>query len=705
MSSKPKVNFFELLNSKSSVKTGILILTGSLTLLLMLMPFGSRQPTLNITTGEVTPKDIIAPQSIKYTSDVLTKDAQANAEKSVLPVYLPIDLTITRQQLTHIQNVLKYINNVLNDPNSTREDKLSDLAALSDIRLNNDTAVKILNLDSGRWSLLEQETLRVFEQVMRNPVRDYQIEETRQQIPSYISFAIPEDQSNIITELIRPFITANSIFSEGATIEARIKARSNVTPITRSFIQGETVIDHGRIVTSADIEALEHLGLVKPQTRIEDVLSTLSIVTLCTVFAGLYFNRRRFYLTLDARSTLAIGAVFLLFMAGAQLAIPGRVVLPYLYPMAAFGLTMACLFNVEIGLIFSIIISFLGPFATNNSPDISIYYAMSSLCGILILGRGYRMANFFWSGIVIGCAGAASIISFRLSTTSVDLIGIATLVGAAFINGLASASIALIFQFLFSQLLGLTTALRLMDLSRPDHPLLQYILFNAPGTYQHSLQVANLAERAAESIGADTLLVRVGALYHDAGKAVNPLYFIENQIPGSKNPHEDLDPITSASIIIKHVPDGISLAKKHRLPSRIQDFIVEHHGNLLTRYQYSKALEKTDEQNIDQSLFRYKGTKPRSKETAILMLADGCEAKSRAEHPEDEKELRILIKKVFDYLQQNDQLTDTALTLRDLSIISESFYNTLKNTHHPRIPYPEPAPQPIVESKNATTTE
>ena len=700
-----KNNFFEYLNSSSSIKIGILFLTGILTLLLMLIPFGSRQSTLDITTGEVSPKDIIAPQSIKFTSTVLTKDAQDIAEKSVLPVYLPIDLTITRQQLTHIQNVLKFIDNVTNDSNASPEEKLSDLAALSDIRLDNDTAKKILDLDLGRWKALEQETLRVFEQIMRNPIRDYQIEEIRQDIPSYISFAIPENQSTIITDLIQPFITANSVYSESATIEARLKARTNVSPVTRSFVQGEKVLDHGRIVTEADIEALEHLGLVKPQTRIEDVLSTLSIVALCTVFAGLYFNRRRFSMVLDARSTLAISLIFILFMTGAQLVIPGRVVLPYLYPMAAFGLTMACLFNVEIGLIFSLIISFLGPFSANNSPDLSIYYAMSSLCGILILGRGYRMANFFWAGIIIGFAGSASIIAFRLNSSSFDLIGIATLVGAAFINGLASASIALILQFLFSQILGLTTALRLLDLSRPDHPLLQYILFNAPGTYQHSLQVANLAERAAESIGADAMLVRVGALYHDAGKAINPLYFIENQIPGSKNPHDDLDPVTSASIIIKHVSDGISLAKKHRLPPGIQDFIVEHHGNLLARFQYARAKEMKPDQEIDQSLFRYKGTKPHTKETAILMLADGCEAKSRAELPKDEKELRILIKKVFDYLQQNEQLTETALTLRDLSVISETFFITLKNTHHPRIHYPEPPALTLPESDNNTPTE
>ncbi len=280
---------------------------------------------------------------------------------------------------------------------------------------------------------------------------------------------------------------------------------------------------------------------------------------------------------------------------------------------------------------------------------------------------------------------------YRLQDNLADLVGITTLTLAAFFNGMASASLTLILQFLFAQLLGLATALQLLEISRPDHPLQQFILQNAPGSYQHSLQVAIMAEQAADRIGADSLLVRVGAVYHDAGKALNPLFYIENQIPGKLNPHDDLDPVVSAQTIIRHVPDSVQLAKKYRLPSRIIDFMREHHGTMLTRYQFARALEaaRDDPEKVDINLFRYPGPRPQSRETALLMLADGCQARARAELPQDEEELTMLVRKVIAYCQQEGQLDDTRLTLRDLNVITEAFVKTLQNTYHPRIRYPE----------------
>jgi hypothetical protein len=259
------------------------------------------------------------------------------------------------------------------------------------------------------------------------------------------------------------------------------------------------------------------------------------------------------------------------------------------------------------------------------------------------------------------------------------------------VNGVASSSLTILLQYFLAQFLGLTTPLQLMEISRPDHPLLQFILRNAPGTYQHSLQVANLSEQAAEQIGADTLLTRVGALYHDAGKALKPFYFIENQVSNSVNLHEELDPVTSARIIIQHVKDGLDLADKYRLPRRVKDFIAEHHGTMITLYQYYQAVEAAggDENLVDEEEFRYPGPKPQSRETAILMLADSSEASVRAERPKDEDELRALLKKVIGNRLATGQLDETKLTLNDLDKIVESFTATLRGTYHPRIEYPK----------------
>jgi putative nucleotidyltransferase with HDIG domain len=316
---------------------------------------------------------------------------------------------------------------------------------------------------------------------------------------------------------------------------------------------------------------------------------------------------------------------------------------------------------------------------------------MGSLFGVLTLGRARRLTDFLWAGTVIALTGIAVILVYRLPLPTTDWIGLASLAGTSMFNGLASASLAVLLQFLLAQLLGMTTPMQLMELTRPDHPLLQLILREAPGTYQHCLQVANLAEQAADRIGADTLLTRVGALYHDAGKIVNPIYFIENQVPGMINPHDDLDPATSAATIIRHVPDGMELARKYRLPRRISDFISEHHGTMITRYQYVQAVTEAggDEDQVDIEQFRYPGPRPQSRETAILMLADGSEARVRAEKPKEEEELRDLIKGVIENRMAIGQLDDTNLTLKDLSAILDSFTTTLRGIYHPRVKYPK----------------
>ena len=416
-----------------------------------------------------------------------------------------------------------------------------------------------------------------------------------------------------------------------------------------------------------------------------------ALVILTTTFVGLYFYRRDRPYLFETRSLVLIAIIFIIFLVGARLTIPNRTVVPYLYPLPAFGLLLATLFGLEAGLIFSLVISVLAAYGLPNTFDLMPYYLLASLTGVLVLGPARRFWTFFRAGIAIALAGMAMILAFRLPFTQMDWVGIATLLGSAVFNGLASASITLLLQYFLAQTLGLTTPLQLLEISRPDFPLLQFFLRNAPGTYQHSLQVANLAEQAAENIGADALLTRVGALFHDIGKAKNPSFFIENQAPGNLNTHDDIEPVESSNAITQHVLDGIKLARKHRLPRRIDDFILEHHGTMLTRYQYSKAVEAAggDETKVDPEQFRYPGPRPRSRETALLMLADGTEARVRAGKPQNEEELANIVHTAIEHVQMSGQLDNTQLTLSDLSKITESFITTLRGSYHPRIEYPK----------------
>jgi putative nucleotidyltransferase with HDIG domain len=654
-------------------------------------PIAIRPDSYPLQIGDVAQQDILAPYSLTYVSETQTENARKEAERSVSPIFLPADPGIARQQIENLKETVGFINSVRLDSYSSVEQKITDLQKIDEVTLTNAHAARLLSLTDDQWAVFQEESLNVLEEIMRNPIRQDQRSQAQRNISTLISFSMPQDQAEIVAELVTPFIVANSLFSEEQTKTAIETTRSQVEPVSRIYLAGETIVRRGQIITQLSWEALQQYGLIQPKRELSNFFSILSIVVLQSVLISLYLNRRKKSPVNDLRSLLMITILFLVFLYGARLVIPNRTIVPYLFPISAFGLTIACIYNIEVGLVFSLALSILSGFGLNNSADMTMYYIVPGLIGILILGKGRRVANFFWAGIAVGLSGAAIILAYRLQDYYSDWFGLATLIGTSLLNGLASASLTLIIQFFFSQLLGLTTALQLLELSRPDHPLLQFMLRNAPGSYQHSLQVANLVELAAESIGADALLSRVGSIYHDVGKAANPSYFIENQVVGKDNPHDGIDPISSAGTIIQHIEDGLKLAKKHRLPPRIMDFMREHHGTLLARYQYAKALQAANNNpdEVDEKLFRYPGPSPRSKETALLMLADGCEARARAELPKNEEELREMVKKVFDFCQREGQLDQTNLTLLDLNTAAESFVTTLKNIYHPRIQYPE----------------
>ena len=557
---------------------------------------------------------------------------------------------------------------------------------------------------------------------MRNTIRQDNLDQIQRSVPTLVSFSMPQDQAALVVDLVTPYVVVNALYSADQTDANRQKAIEAIKPVMISYVTGQTIVLRGQIITPDDMEILQKYDLVQPKSCNLDVFAAGALVILLAFLISQYFYRRKLPPNDDIRGLAVLAALFIIFLVGARLLIPNRAVVPYLYPLPAFGLIVAALYSMELGLVFSLVLGILAAYGLSNSLDLTVYYVLTSFCGVLILSKARRITSFFWSGIAVGLSGMVIVLVYRLPDTITDWIGIATLAGASLFNGVASASLTLLFQYLVSQILGMTTALQLLDLSRPDNPLLLFVLRNAPGTYQHSLQVANLAEQAAEKIGADLLLVRVGAIYHDAGKSSNPGFFIENQIPGKPNPHDDLDPVTSASIILRHVTDGVQLAKRYRLPNRIQDFIKEHHGSMVAQYQYTRAVEASGNQPdlVDKELFRYPGPRPQSRETALLMMADGVEARARSDLPKDEADIRALVKKVIDTIQKAGQLDDTRLTFKDLSTTIDSFTSTLRNTYHPRIQYPElkvvtppaeanekptPAPQPTVSTPTGSLND
>ncbi len=682
----------------------LLLVTSGFSLLALLVPILSFSPSQQIKAGSVSTQDYISTEAKTYTSDVLTQRKRDDTASRVPMVYSPADPGVARQQRERLRATLDYILDVRNDVYATLDQKLADLAALADIELKQDTASTILTLSDARWQTVAQEAVIVLERVMGNTIRDDQLDSARRSVPVLVSLSLPEDQAAIVAELVEAFVAPNSLYNEAATGTARQQARDAIEPVTRSYAVGEIVVSRGQLLSDEDIEALQILGLIQRPNRWREVDGSIVLLVLVMVFFILYLRRSPALLN-DLRGLTLIAVLFVAFLLGARLTIPGHTVLPYLYPLTAYALVMVALFGPEPTLASAFPLALLTAYGLSNALDLTLFYTLNSFFGVLALRRAQRVTSFFRAGAVIALSGAAVLFAYRLPQ-GMDWIGLATLAATAALNGLASASISILLQFFLAQFLGMTTALQLVELSRPDHPLLQFILRNAPGTYQHSLQVANLAEQAAEQIGADPLLTRVGALYHDAGKAVNPGYFIENQLPGDPNPHDQLEPIISAAEIIRHVTDGMALARKYHLPRRIRDFITEHHGNAVTRYQYVRAVEATggDESRVDAELFRYPGPNPLSRETALLMLADACEAKVRADRPKDEAELKTLIQNQIEARIKSGQLDNTNLTLRDLAIIIDSFTATLRGIYHPRIQYPQLQANPQPAESQAPVT-
>jgi putative nucleotidyltransferase with HDIG domain len=668
----------------------LLALTGIITYGALVVPLLTDPAAITLQAGEVSPTDFQAPRDVQYVSEVRTEEARVAAENAVAPVYASPDPSIARRQIERLRAALQYITVVRNDENSTTEQKISDIASLNDVTLKTETIKKILALTPARWDTLQQESLSVLEQVMRRTIREQDVESVRRLVPTLVSLALNEEQAALVVELVTAFVAPNSLYSADLTEAARKSTREAVQPVIEEYKAGEIIVLRGQIITPAQLEALREIGLIEEASPWQDYAGAGALVLMIVLFVNLYFSQRQLPFLLDARSLVVIALIVILFIVGARGTIPERTVLPYAFPLPAVGLLIATLFGLEAGIVFSLAVSLLVPYNLPHAFDLTLYYLLSSLVGVLMLGTARRVWTFFRAGMAVAGAGMVMLIAFRLPFTPTDGVAMLQLAGAAVFCGLASSSIALLLQYFLAQSIGLTTALQLIEISRPDFPLLQFLLRNAPGTYQHSLQVANLAEQAAELIGADALLTRVGALFHDVGKSLNPSFFIENQSQGNVNVHDDLDPLQSATIILAHVTDGVALARKHRLPRRIDDFILEHHGTMITRYQYSKAVELAggDESRVDIEKFRYPGPAPRSRETALLMLADGAEARARAERPQDEESIRRMVLAAIESARKQGQLDQTQLTLHDLSIITEAFVTILRGTHHPRVAYP-----------------
>jgi len=648
--------------------------------------------SIELRQGQVAPYDIVAPTQISYVSDILTEQARERAANAVPNQYDSAAGTIRRQQVLLSRELTSEIAAIIVNNQLDDDAKVVSLLALVELALTPESAGQVVNLSMGEWAEVAAEVPSALDRIMREDIREEDLAGVQQRAASVISADLSEDAADVSADLVRALVRANTFFNEERTATMRDEARENVAPQTVTIARDEVILREGDVATAEDLEALTHIGALGDAWNWWNFArAAIFTILLLTVTVGaLYRLRTRTWHHFRELSILVL--LTMLWLAGAKFMIVPHAWLPYLFPMAAYSMLIACLVHVRVAVVLTVSLGLVVHYIGGNNPILVLYMIAGGFAGSLVLARAERISVFLWAALAVAATNVAAMAAYRLPFDMLNNQQLLQLVFVMLLNGGLSASIALLGYFALGNLFGLTTSLQLNELSRPTHPLLRQLLLKAPGTYHHTIVVSNMAERAAAAIGADALLARVGAYYHDIGKTVRPYFFTENIAEGV-SPHDKLDPETSAQIIISHVTDGIDLAQKYRLPRRIQDFIREHHGRSLVQYFYVRALRENRDagkgETVREEDFRYPGPRPQSRETGVLALADTCEAAVRAMRPATREELAKVVNRLIDERAADGELNECDLTFADVEIIREVFQQVLAGVHHPRVSYPE----------------
>lgn len=666
---------------------GVWLVSVALLIVILVIPLPfSGQVTLG--EGDVAPGDVVAPRQITYVSEILTAQRRAVAANAVPDVYDPPQARIGREQVALAGRILDFIATVRSDSYADEQAKMASVAAISRLDLTPQVTNRIVTLPAPAWERVASEVQVVLDRVMREEIRENNLADERRKVPARVRLDLGDEDAEVVSEIVQDLLVPNSFFNPERTEERRQAARAAVEPETRTLERNETIIRAGDIVADLDVEALKALGLQQSTLSLQDVRAAAGFMLLLGLVFLYYLWRTEPQAWFARTDTLLLATIIVIAVLAGKAIIPGRALLPYIFPFAALPSILTIALNQRIGLVVTGLFVLVVGWLTGGNLELMTYALCSSLVGTLKLRRGDRLANFFWAALYVIVINLAVVLAFRVAAGHWDARGLLELSLGALVNGLATVTVTLLGLYVIGALFSLTTPLQLLEISRPTHPLLRQLLLKAPGTYHHTLIVSNMAERAAEAIGADAMLTRVGAYYHDVGKTIRPYFFVENRTE-NVDPHARLDPYTSAQIIVTHVKDGIDLARKYRLPKRVIDFIPEHQGTLLVSFFYHQAVQQAGAPDaVDKALFRYPGPKPQSRETALTMLADGAEATVRARHPQSVEELDQIVGDSIQSRLLSGQLDESPITVADLAAVRRAFVDVLRGLHHPRVAYP-----------------
>lgn len=639
-----------------------------------------------VEVGKPSKQTVKASHNIEFIDNEMTEKLREDASKNVEKAYKYDPITSTRAE-KNIHSFFNSIREIKANPALTLEAQLQMIKDKVGKAFSESTFKAALSLPNEEIAVFEAKTVEITSQLMRDKILKKDLGAKKEEFQSIASGLLYEKSKNdLIVQVGTSYLEPNYTYDPVATQKLQDEAAAKVPPFVVKKMKGEIVVREGEIVTSEHIKILKELGLLSGRFDIPKILGILLLVFGILVVCGIYLYKyqKPIYSQLQLLVLLAILLVSVTLFGKilTSFGVPSFVV-----PIAGVAMLSTILFNSRTGIVMVVVSGLTTSVIAENSTQYITVSILSGLLAIYLVSRISRRTDLTRAGVITGLGMAYLCFSVSL-IAGMGIKDVLLNSGWGLASGLSSAVLTIgVLPFLESAF-DITTDIRLLEISDPSQPILRELMMKAPGTYNHSIVTANLAESAAEAVGAQPLLTRVGCYYHDVGKIKRPYFFVENQL-GCDNPHDQTNPNLSYLIITAHVKEGMEIAKKYKLPSEIIDIIKEHHGTSVVAYFFHRAKERRSKEEVSEARFRYNGNKPHTKEAALVMLADSVEAAARTVSKPSPTRLEQLIKKIVKTKLDDGQLDESPLTLRDLEKITKSFVQGLTTIYHSRIEYPE----------------
>ncbi len=692
-----------------SFREGFLIIF-CFSLLITLLQFNLSPHTYDLKVGQASKVEIIAPKDVSDRE--ATRLAQKDAVDRALEIAMqdPDNYQIDEQ----VSQMISFkLNRFFEAIDLSRKKYLADPAkALSpnSIRIENykkffyqtpsfGTLKRIVLLPDDFYQELKIKSHQLITDIEQHQRIDSKsVANIRLLLPQMVAEQkISPEIAPTVVNLLEAVVQPNLIINAAKIKKIENRVRGEVPEVVHHA--GEILIAKDQVVTENDLKMLQDLHLIVTKSnRIQVFLSLSCFILLLIGLGTLYiwqfhnelFKQERLLYLLLLLLVIVVGLVKVLSLTENS-------TLPYLAPISFGSMLMTILIDPQLALAMTVILSLLGGIVVDYSLALTIFYFVSGVIPVLVLLKFGRQRDLVRCGFILMFVNAVTVTLINLLFhTTFDYQAVMLSIA----NGFLSAVLAIGSLPFLEHLFRLTSAIRLLELSNPGHPLLRRLQIEAPGTYHHSIMVGNLAEAAAEGIGADALWVRVGSYYHDIGKIKRPYFFVENLFT-QDNPHEKLNPTLSTLIITYHVKEGAEIAREHGLPEKLVAIIEQHHGTDLVRYFYRRASEnaQAEKENLIEEDFRYEGPKPQTKEAALVMLADSVEAAVKSLPKPTPAKVEALVQRIIRERLDDGQFDECNLTLKDLNNVKNSFIKVLGGMFHNRIEYPDNVLQEIERKK------